>query len=92
MLPQFRLAFDTSTMLMQAQTVIALRLMGMAGVTRARPDENLRMVSEKVQAGQRAGTVAWLALLQGAAPVAIAQAALRPVGRATRADVRRLTR
>lgn len=87
-----RLGFDTGRMLMQAQTVIALRMMGMAGLTRRAPGEDMRMITEKMQAAQASMAAAMVAGLRGGDATRIAQAALRPVGRATSANVRRLTR
>ncbi len=77
-------------MMLEAQIVIAIRLMGMAGVLPAASGENARMVSEKTSAIQEAGFAASRAMLAGAAMPAIALAAMKPVRRRTRANVRRL--
>lgn len=87
-----RLGYETGLMLMQAQMVIALRMMGLSGMTKQAPGENMRMITEKLAAAQAAGAAAWLAGMQGRDAAEVARAALRPVGRKTRANLRRLTR
>jgi hypothetical protein len=77
-------------MMFESQIVISLRLMGMAGMLPAAQGENARMVSEKTSALQEAGLAASRAFLTGAAMPAIALAAITPVRRRTRANVRRL--
>jgi hypothetical protein len=85
-------AMTMTRMLLEAQTVIALRMMGMAGVLPARPGETTRMVTEKVAAAQDAGVAMARAAMAGASPAAITSAGLKPVRRRTRANVARLTR
>ncbi len=87
-----RLSLNTATMLMQAQSVIAMRMMGMAAVWTVSPSENTRMVSEKMRAGIKAGAAAHRSAMQGGSATDIAEAALAPVKRATAANARRLTR
>jgi hypothetical protein len=87
----WRLSMDTTRMMAEAQMVIALRMMGMAGVIPARPDETRRMVTEKAAAAQEAGLAMTRAAMSGGSAPAIAAAGLKPVGRRTRANVRRLT-
>lgn len=77
-------------MMLESQIVISLRLMGMAGVLPAARGENARMVSEKTAAMQEAGLAASRAMLTGAAMPAIALAAMTPLRRRTKANVRRL--
>ncbi len=81
--------FQTGMMLWEAQQVIALRMMGMAGMTRAAPTENARMVNEKVAAMIAAQQAAWIAMMTGKSPYA---AALKPVRAKTRANAKRLTK
>ncbi|MBJ3763780.1 antifreeze protein [Maribius pontilimi] len=76
----------------EAQGVIAMRLMGMAGIWSVTKTENRRMVSEKAHAMTKAVGDASVKMLQGAAPDAVAAAAIRPIRRATRANARRLTK
>jgi len=88
----WRLQIDTAQMMAQANMVIALRMMGMAGTWPVPAREAQRMVAEKGPALAAAGMAAGWAALAGAAPAAVAAAWLRPVGRKTRANARRLTR
>jgi hypothetical protein len=75
-----------------SQGVIAMRLLGMAGLWRVPAQENSRMVSEKWEAAAEAGLQAWRIALLGGAPVTVALAFARPVGRVARANQRRLAR
>lgn len=87
----FRLQMRTAQMLVEAQTVVGLRMLGLAGIMRADEGENLRMVSEKQAAFAQSGFAAANALMMGKT---IAQAyglALTPIGRTTRANSRRLS-
>ncbi|THD84442.1 antifreeze protein [Aliigemmobacter aestuarii] len=74
----------------EAHTVIALRMAGFAGIWPMHPDEAVRMVSEKVEAGHDSVRAAMVAGLNGRDPAEIAMAAIRPVRRHTRANARRL--
>lgn len=87
-----RLALDTTVMLAEAQVVIVLRTLGMAGVLPRRDGEEQRMVSEKLAAMAEAQAAVFGATLGGASPVAVAEAALKPLSRRTRANVARLSR
>lgn len=89
-LAPWRLGLALWTTAVEAQTVMALRLLGLWGVLPARRGEDRRMVAEKAPAFARAALASAAALHQG--PVAAAEAALRPIGRRTRANARRLTR
>jgi hypothetical protein len=86
------LQIRTGMMLAEAQMVIGLRMMGMAGLWRVAPSENTRMVTEKAAALQDAAAAATRAALRGAGPAAIADAALKPIRRRTRANAARLAR
>ncbi len=85
-----RLSVGTSAMLAEAQTVIALRLLGMVGLWPRLANEEMRMVSEKLAAAVEAQSAVLGAALGGASPVAMAEAALHPVRRRTQANVARL--
>lgn len=76
----------------EATAVIAMRLMGMAGLWSVPEGENLRMVQEKNVAFAQAGLAAATAAMAGHAPAMIASAAVKPLRRATRLNTRRLTR
>lgn len=79
-------------MLTEAQTVVALRLAGMMGLLPAHPGENSRMVNEKAPAFAEAAWDAWWAASTGAAPDRVAAAWVKPIGRRTRSNARRLSR
>lgn len=87
----WRPALQMARIASEAQTVITLRLAGMAGVWPMSPVEGLRMVTEKVEAGQASAQAAMRAGLAGKGPGQVAMAALQPVRRKTRANARRLT-
>jgi methyl coenzyme M reductase subunit C len=87
-----RLSVNTSMMLMQANSVIAMRMMGMAGGWTVSPRENTRMVNEKMRAGRKSGLAAQRSAFAGGSMTDIAEAALAPVQRTTAANARRLTR
>ncbi|WP_299651654.1 antifreeze protein [uncultured Jannaschia sp.] len=92
MMELLRLQMRTAQMMMEAQTVIGLRMLGMAGVMSAAPDENTRMVTEKQTAFAQSGLAAVGALMAGKTPAQAYGMALTPIGRATRANSRRLSR
>ncbi len=88
--PAFAL-FDAWTRIaLEAQSVIAMRVLGNAGFLALPARENDRMVAEKWKAAMDAGWAAWRAAAMGAAPMAVALAYARPYGRATRGNSRRL--
>lgn len=87
-----RLGLQTSMMMAEAQMVIAMRLMGMAGGWKVGPEENTRMVAEKSTAMVASSMAAGRAMMSGASPQAVALAALRPIRAKTRANARRLTK
>ncbi|RUS63376.1 antifreeze protein [Pseudorhodobacter sp. E13] len=79
-----------SMMLMEAQAVISMRLMGMMGLWQVSPQENTRMVTEKVEAMVRSATDAGRVTMRGGSPDEITAAAIAPMRRATRANSKRL--
>ena len=91
MMDLIRLQQATLTMMVEAQTVIGIRMLGMAGVLPAASGENLRMVTEKQTAFAQSGIAALGAMMAGKSPVQAYGDALAPIGRATRANSRRLT-
>jgi len=86
------LGLRTGVMLAEAQTVVTLRLWGMAGAWPVPPAENSRMVAEKLPAFLHSFRAARAAVMKGHGPHRIASAALRPIARKTRANSRRLVR
>lgn len=80
------------TMMAEAQAVVAIRVLGMWGVIPASPRERRTMVAEKGPAFARAALAAGRAAAEGRPPLAVLEASVRPLGRRTRANVRRLTK
>lgn len=80
------------TMMAEAQMVMTLRMLGMMGVLPANRRENHVMMAEKAPAFAEAAVAAGMAAMTGKSPDEIAQAAIRPVARRTRANVKRLTK
>ncbi|MGR3485777.1 MAG: antifreeze protein [Paracoccaceae bacterium] len=74
----------------EAQTVIGLRMLGMAGLWPVTASENARMISEKGPAFVAAWGKATQAALAGKRPDQIALAAARPLRRRTGANAKRL--
>lgn len=91
-LPSVALATAWTRLAVESQSVIAMRLMGMAGLWHVPAQENTRMVAEKVQAVTEAGWQAWRVAALGGAPIAVALAVARPVSRTAGANLRRLAR
>ena len=86
------LGVRTAQMLVEANSVIAFRVLGMAGHWPVSPSENSRMVLEKGPAFIRAYADAAQAMMKGKRPDEIAEAALRPISRKTRSNAKRLSR
>ena len=86
------LSIRYATMVTEAQMVIGMRMLGMAGMWHVTPSENARMVSEKLEAVQQAAISATRAAMQGKSPAVIAEHALKPIGRRTSANAKRLAR
>lgn len=87
-----RLWLRTGSMMAEAQLVIGMRMMGMAGLWRVSPAENSRMIAEKITAASESAFAASRAIMAGRSPALVAEHALRPIRRRTGANVRRLTR
>ncbi|MDN5786294.1 antifreeze protein [Pseudorhodobacter sp.] len=86
-----RLSVEMGMMMAEAQMVIVMRMMGMAGVWNVTKGENKRMVSEKTTALIASGFAAQKAIAAGADPTGAALAAMRPLRSKTRANARRLS-
>lgn len=86
------LSLKTTLMLAEAQMVVGMRVLGMMGFWRVTPSENARMSSEKISALGQSALAASMAMMAGKAPAQIADAAQKPIGRRTRANVKRLAR
>ena len=88
----WRIVLQASQILTESHTVIALRLSGMAGLWPMAEVENQRMISEKLTAATQATHAAMRAGAAGGSLSEIAIAAMKPVGRRTRANAKRLTK
>lgn len=84
--------FDAWRMMTEAQTVVGLRMMGMAGLWTLADSETTRMFTEKQQAFAQAALGLTTAAMRGQPPEQILAAAVRPLGRKTSANARRLGR
>jgi hypothetical protein len=84
------LSMKTGMMLMEAQMVIGMRMMGMAGLWRVLPSENARMSAEKVAAVRASAIATSKAIMTGRSSSFIAEAALKPIARRTKSNVKRL--
>lgn len=87
-----RLGLHSSAMMVEAQTVIAMRTLGFMGFWQMRPSEGARMVSEKIEALQEAQLAMLKVAARGGSAVEVTEAGLRPVRRRTRANAARLAR
>lgn len=87
----FGLQMRTAQMMVDAHSVMGLRMMGMAGLMPARPDETARMVTEKHAAFTEAAMAGVGALWAGKTPVQAYGLALAPIGKVARANSKRLT-
>jgi hypothetical protein len=76
----------------ETNSVIMLRMMGMAGVWNTPFDENWRMVAEKPKAFLKAGTNGVLAAMEGKDAVKVVDASLKPLNRATTSNRQRLAK
>lgn len=76
----------------ETQAVIAMRMLGMVGFWPVSRTEAQRMWAEKPGAFVEAGGAAAMAAMQGKRPDQIADAAIRPLRKKTRANSRRLAK
>lgn len=76
----------------ESQMVIALRVAGMMGIVQQSPTEPIRMVAEKQAAAAELLNAAFRAAQFGASAEGVMAAALKPYGRRTHANSRRLSR
>lgn len=88
----FALQMKFVTLAFDAHSVVALRVLGAAGLWPVSPRENGRMVSEKSVAFAKSAEAASAALFAGQRPDQVLDAAVGPYGRKARANARRLSR
>jgi hypothetical protein len=85
-------ALQVACVMAEAQSVIAMRVMGAIGVWSVPRSENKRMLNEKVSAFVKGSTDASLAALSGKSPDVVAALAIKPIRQTTRANHKRLTK
>lgn len=83
-------AIEVGMMMAEAQSVIAMRMLGMWGIWSVTPAEDGRMISEKVYAMTKANTDATRVAMNGGSLDEIAAAAIKPIRNKTRANAKRL--
>lgn len=88
----FTNAIEMTQMMAEANAVIAMRTLGMAGLWSVTPSEDKRMVSEKVEAMSRSVNDATKSMMKGESADQITAAALKPLRQKTRANAKRLTK
>ncbi|WP_394151906.1 antifreeze protein [Loktanella salsilacus] len=86
----FKTQMEVGMMLAEAQSVIAMRMMGWGGLWSVATSENDRMVSEKTEAIMMSMQGAALAAMSGKRPDEIMNAAVKPLRQKTRANAKRL--
>ena len=86
------LGFEMSRLMFEAQTVIALRLMGLGGFWGRAKDEDTRMVAEKQAAFAKAGIAMWSSVMRGGSAEKVASVGIKPLRRVTKSNVSRLGR
>jgi|GEM_PF-179352 hypothetical protein len=87
-----RTGLEFWTMLCEAQSVIAMRTLGQFGFWAVTPSENQRMVTEKSDVFLEAANAAFAAAQAGKRPDEVLSAAVKPLGRKTRSNMKRLTK
>ncbi|QBX35211.1 antibiotic ABC transporter [Paracoccus liaowanqingii] len=88
---QIRLVTQFSRMAIEAQMVIGMRMAGMMGLITQSPGEPFRMIAEKQAAASEAMFAMASAGMRGHSTERMLSAGMRPYGRRTRANSRRLT-
>ena len=89
--PQFALWNQMARIAIESQIVIGMRVLGMMGMMNQSPGEPFRMVAEKQAAATESLFAMTRAASRGASAERVMSAALRPYGKRTRANTRRLT-
>jgi hypothetical protein len=92
MFDTMRLGWSMARLGLEAQTVMAIRIAGLAGLMVLPPGEAMRMVQEKGPAFSDAWMKGAVALASGAGVPAAMGLALKPLHRKAQANRKRLTR
>lgn len=87
----FHLMFQMGRIALESQMIIAMRTAGMMGLIAQNPGEPFRMIAEKQAAASESLHAAMRAASQGQSGNRVMAAALRPYGKRTRANSRRLS-
>ena len=87
-----RIGLDAARIGLEAQSVIAMRLAGLAGLWNVPSNESFRMVQEKPLAAIEAGQAAFDALLKGHSPDRVVSASMAQIGQRTQANMARLSK
>ena len=85
-------ALQAGWLVTEAQSVVAMRIMGIAGIWSVTPDERQRMLSEKAHAFTKSFTDAQRAVIAGQSSDRITAAALEPILQTARANRKRLAK
>lgn len=88
----YRVWAQMARIAVDSQMVIGLRVAGMMGFRAQSPGEPFRMVAEKQAAASESLFAVARATSRGASADRVMSAALRPFGKRTRANSRRLTK
>ena len=88
----WRMQMTFLTLAAEAQSVIAMRTLGMMGLWNTSAGENDRMVSEKTEAFTKSAMATAGAIARGASPDQIAMAGMKPLRAKTKPNVARLTK
>ena len=83
---------DTTRMMMEAQAVMGMRFMGMAGMWNVSPQEVSDMMSEKQLAFSQSAVAMGKATMAGSSAETIFNAGSQPLRTKTSANYRRLTK
>lgn len=86
----FAMQAQFTTLAVETQIVMSLRLMAMAGAIPARPGENKRMISEKGPAMAKAMSAGTRAALAGKSPDQVLSATLTPLASKVHKNRKRL--
>lgn len=86
----FSLQAKAATLMLETQTVMALRILGLTGALPARQDEHVVMFTEKAPALARSFAAGNRAMMSGKRPDQIMVAAMTPLSRKVRANRKRL--
>lgn len=91
-LAPWRLSLQAAQIGVEAHSIIAMRLAGMAGFWATPPEELTRMVSEKAIAAIEVAEATTRAAIAGESADRVMEAGLRQIGRHTARNMRRLSK